>query len=1348
MSVSDEVATEISGADHTLGHLLTHAGPATGPARACHSLIRRLPTGTDAAAVRTNLGALAERHPVLRGKVRTFGEALGAEASAPVAHTRRTREACRPLGGSPAVARAVVIGYADGAADLVVVADRRIIGRRALDQLATALTDPAQPVTPPVLVAASEAAAGEGPGEGPGGDPAVLPWGLGDPALGGRTRGLALATTTVAADAPWLPVAATAVVLARYEAAQRAEFRLITAGPEAADTVLSVVLPVEDSMPVADLLDTAARAGVPEREAPPSAPAVGVLVTEGRAGDTYRSVLGPVLPLTLAWEHGADGTLSGVLHYDEGVLDPVIARQFAGHVDRVVEALVHAPDEGRLGDIELVDADEAADIAAIGCSPAEEDAVAAPIHELFRAMASAQPNAPALSDPDRTLSYAELEARSDAVAGVLIGRGVAPGDRVGVCLDRDADLVITLLGVLKAGAAYVPMDVSYPAERLAHTVGDAGVRLVLSSAARFPVLDGVTVLHPAEVLPARWSPSDGGHVPDVGVGADDIAYVIYTSGSTGRPKGVAVPHRNVGALLAATTADLGLGPSDTWTLFHSSAFDFSVWETWGALLTGGHLVVVPYFVSRSPEEFHDLLVRHRVTVLNQTPSAFTGLAEADLRSPAGLQVRLVVFGGEPLDARILRDWFRRHPGTRCRVVNMYGITETTVHVTSQTVTPQDAGTGSRSVGRALPGWSVSVRDTAGRIQPLGVPGEIYVGGAGVASHYLNQKELTAARFVPDPVTGERVYRSGDLGRLRPDGRLDHLGRLDGQVKVRGFRIELGEIRSVLLEDENVTAAAVVLNDDARDPAATRLDAYVVTAGTASAEDIRRRAATYLPDHMVPATFTLLPELPLTVNGKVDTSRLRPAPAAPAAQPGGQAAGDPVLRVWRDVLGGHVGPQDDFFSSGGNSLLAVRLSGALRAAGLPPVTLRDLYVHSTPAEVSALISGRRTATGHAEHAMSRARDGGDPVPVGEPAAGFPAGAGGVHPRPAAVEPVAGTLSGLGIRVRAAWATALGVPAEDIAPDTDFFEIGGTSLRAMQVVAELDGLVTAGDVMLCSRLAELVAAAERSTVTSTGTGGVLVRLTAEIPDPTATVVCLPYAGGSALHFKPVANAVARLDGSLSVAAVELPGHAPGSAAGDLRGIGDTAELITEEIERMVTGPVVLWGHCNGSPLAVEVARLLIERGRMVRHLFLAAMLVPQAEEIRETLRRTESLTFADIRTYVAEWSGDTDLDELGGDLGDLVTRAFRHDALCANGFLLAGLESTARKPLTTPCTVVMASDDPLTAGYESAYRAWRPFVERPELHEIDGGGHYFTRTRPDEVARLMAGAAGPATGHRPA
>ncbi|WP_159052167.1 non-ribosomal peptide synthetase, partial [Streptomyces niveiscabiei] len=493
----------------------------------------------------------------------------------------------------------------------------------------------------------------------------------------------------------------------------------------------------------------------------------------------------------------------------------------------------------------------------------------------------------------------ELDARAGKLARGLVQRGVVPGDRVGVCLDRSAELVVVLLAVLKAGGTYVPVDPAYPAERIAYTARDAGVRVMVTRSAGFA--DAVS---PDELV---------GQEGELSAPGDGAAYVIYTSGSTGRPKGVVVPHRNVVALVEATREEYGLGAEDVWTWFHSAAFDFSVWEIWGCLLTGGRLVVVPYFVSREPDAFRDLLVSERVSVLSQTPSAFGQLMSVE---HGAVGVRLVVFGGEPLDARGVLPWFDLHPA--CRLVNMFGITETTVHVTEQTLTRALALAGTRSVGRALPGWHLYVTGPEGELLPPGVAGEIRVGGAGVALGYLGQEELTAERFVPDPYGDGRLYRSGDLGRLRPDGRLEHLGRIDSQVKVRGFRIELDEIRNVLLEDADVRTAAVVVHR-AGDAAGARIDAYVVLNG-GSAGTVRARAAGLLPEYMVPATVTVLDALPLTANGKLDVSRLvatpTPAPAQQQEQPVTDDLTARLIRIWSDVLGTDVGPDDDFFELGG------------------------------------------------------------------------------------------------------------------------------------------------------------------------------------------------------------------------------------------------------------------------------------------------------------------------------------------------------------------------------------------------------------------------------------------------
>ncbi|KES03020.1 hypothetical protein BU52_32860, partial [Streptomyces toyocaensis] len=680
----------------------------------------------------------------------------------------------------------------------------------------------------------------------------------------------------------------------------------------------------------------------------------------------YRPFQRPPFPVTVTVERGPAGNRLLRCDFSPRTLSAGIAGRLLRHLREAHRTLVEAP-ETPVADVRPWEEDDAERLAAHRRSAPLPSFMPRRVDTAIAAIAAARPDAVAVCHERTRLTYGELDRRADRLAHALRALGVAGSDRVGVCLDRSAELIVTLLAVLKAGATYVPMDPAYPEDRLAYTTSDAGLTTVLTDRAGFPGGGTVRVLSPAELEEHAPERCDG--PPPSDTGPADPAYVIYTSGSTGRPKGVVVPHVNVLSLMAATADDFALDEDDTWTLFHSSAFDFSVWEIWGCLLTGGRLVVVPYWVSRSPEDFHRLLREERVSVLSQTPSAFAHLVEVERDGADAAPVRLVVFGGEGLDPRMLLPWFDRHPESECRVVNMYGITETTVHVTAQTVTRAEALSGSKSVGHALPGWSVRVADPEGRTLPAGVAGEIRVGGAGVAAHYLNRPELTAERFLTDPRTGEREYRSGDMGRLLPDGRLEHLGRLDSQVKLRGFRIELDEIRSVLLDDPRVTAAAVVLNRADPDDAATaQLDAYVVMDGDDTAS-VRQRASGFLPEYMVPSTVTALDRMPLTTNGKLDTRRLpapaqaapaAPAPAAPASAVPASAPGTPpgdafartLLDVWAEVLGVPVGPDDNFFDLGGNSLLAMRVGAALRRRGGPTVAMRDLYLRPTIRQLAA------------------------------------------------------------------------------------------------------------------------------------------------------------------------------------------------------------------------------------------------------------------------------------------------------------------------------------------------------------------------------------------------------------
>jgi amino acid adenylation domain-containing protein len=422
--------------------------------------------------------------------------------------------------------------------------------------------------------------------------------------------------------------------------------------------------------------------------------------------------------------------------------------------------------------------------------------------ELFEAQVARTPDAPAVVHAGVTISYAELNQRANRLARYLMSAGAGPERLVAVAMERSAGLVVTLLAVLKAGAAYLPVDPEYPAERIAYMLGDARAVLLVCDQAMAAkvagedvprlVVDGDEVCAAVAGLPA-------GRLEDrerfVSLSPANPAYVIYTSGSTGRPKGVVVPHRNVVRLISETAGWFGFGPGDVWTLFHSYAFDFSVWEMWGALATGGRLVVVPYLVSRSAGEFAKLLAAEQVTVLNQTPVAFYQLMDV-WGDGADLAVRYVIFGGEALDCARVARWARAVPGAPV-LVNMYGITETTVHVTGHVV---DGGEGAASVvGTPIPDLDAFVLDEGlGRVPP-GVAGELYVAGAGLARGYLGRAALTAGRFVACPFgeAGERMYRTGDVARWTAAGELEYLGRADDQVKVRGFRIELGEIEAVL-----------------------------------------------------------------------------------------------------------------------------------------------------------------------------------------------------------------------------------------------------------------------------------------------------------------------------------------------------------------------------------------------------------------------------------------------------------------------------------------------------------------------------------------------------------------------
>lgn len=584
------------------------------------------------------------------------------------------------------------------------------------------------------------------------------------------------------------------------------------------------------------------------------------------------------------------------------------------------------------------------------------------IQQWFEGQAERTPDAVAVTYESGRLTYRELNARANQLAHHLRKQGAGPDVLVGLCVERSLDLVVAILGILKSGAAYLPLDLTYPKDRVAYILSDAQAPLLVTQT---KLAEGLTG-HPAKVIcldgDAAALAAESTVNPALTINAANIAYVIYTSGSTGRPKGMLITHHNVVRLMQATEPWYHFNERDVWTMFHSCAFDFSVWELWGALFYGGRLVVVPYLTSRAPETFYKLLCDEQVTVLNQTPAAFRQLiqAEEEVGQNPKLALRYVIFGGEALELKSLKPWFERHGDQRPQLVNMYGITETTVHVTYRPIGALDLAGGS-VVGVPIPDLQVHLLDVNRQLVPVGVPGEMYVGGAGLGRGYYNRPELTAEKFVPDPFSnqpGARLYRSGDQARRLPNGDLEYLGRIDFQVKIRGFRVELGEIESVINEYPGVRESAVIVREDV--PGDQRLVAYVVTNGEWSVADLRQRAGVRLPDYMVPSAFVRLDKLPLTNNGKVDRRAL-PAPDVSTEAKGGgfvtpsTPVEEKLAAIWAELLRvDRVGAQDNFFELGGHSLLGTRLMARVRRDFELEVPLRVLFERPTVATMAEAI----------------------------------------------------------------------------------------------------------------------------------------------------------------------------------------------------------------------------------------------------------------------------------------------------------------------------------------------------------------------------------------------------------
>ncbi|MFN6571978.1 amino acid adenylation domain-containing protein [Dendronalium sp. ChiSLP03b] len=648
------------------------------------------------------------------------------------------------------------------------------------------------------------------------------------------------------------------------------------------------------------------------------------------------------------------------LEFNTDLFKEATIKRMAGHFQTLLEGITLNP-QLRLSELSLLTESEKHQL----LLEWNNTEVAYPqqqcIQQLFETQVERTPDAVAVVFEDEQLTYCELNAKANQLAHYLRALGVKPERLVGIYVERSSKtlpqaslyMVIGILAILKAGGAYVPLDPAYPPERLAFILQDAQVSVLLTQQhliENLPSHQTNIVYLDTEIVSINKQSQEN---PTNKCTTANLAYIIYTSGSTGQPKGVLVNHSNVVRLFTVTEGWYKFNQNDVWTLFHSIAFDFSVWELWGALLYGGKLVIVPYWLSRSPEDFYQLLVTQQVTVLNQTPSAFSQLiqVEASWGTSKQLNLRLVIFGGEALQLESLRPWFERHGDQLPQLVNMYGITETTVHVTYRPLAKADLEVGLGSIiGRPIPDLQVYLLDRYQQLVPMGVKGEMYVGGAGVARGYLNRPELTTERFIDNSFSDRpnaRLYKTGDLARYLPNGDIEYLGRIDNQVKIRGFRIELGEIEAIISQHPAVRETVVVALSQ-------RIVAYVVPQReqTLAVETLRHFLESKLPSYMMPGAFVLLEALPLTANGKVDRKAL---PAPDTARPELTAAYQPpqteveqtIAQIWQTVLQvENVGIHDNFFELGGHSLLLVQVHSKLREVFTRDLSVLDLFRYPT------------------------------------------------------------------------------------------------------------------------------------------------------------------------------------------------------------------------------------------------------------------------------------------------------------------------------------------------------------------------------------------------------------------
>ncbi|MBF0398966.1 MAG: amino acid adenylation domain-containing protein, partial [Desulfobacterales bacterium] len=654
--------------------------------------------------------------------------------------------------------------------------------------------------------------------------------------------------------------------------------------------------------------------------------------------EDVRSIDNTNYPLTLVVIPGKK--LSFKLNYDRNLFEEGAILKLTRHFQAIIENIAENIDQ-TVTQIPILKDDELNQLKAWNNRnidyPKDKTIV-----DLFEEQVEKNPDDIAVVFEEEKLTYKELNEKANQLAHYLIHLGVKPDTLIGICIERSLEMIIGLLGILKAGGAYLPIDPTYPKERISFMVKDANISIILTQ----EIINSKISLYP------KYSPGKRAL-------SENMAYLIYTSGSTGTPKGVMITHYNVTRLFFTTEKLYNFSNKDVWSLFHSYAFDFSVWEIFGALFYGGKLVIVPYNVCRAFQELHELLLKEGVTVLNQTPSAFQQLIYTDALKNEKLKLRLVIFGGEKLDIYNLKKWFDKYGDKSPTLVNMYGITETTVHVSYYPVAIEDTLKSGSIIGRPIPDLNIYILDKNLNPVPVGILGEMYIAGEGLARGYLNREDLTKERFIFHTINGltkdpVRLYKTGDLARFLPDGNIEYIGRSDNQIKMRGFRIELGEIESVLCKYPYVRESTVILYDENENK---RLSAYI-TLNTnhlddLKVDDLKTYLKKYLPDYMIPSSIILLREMPLTPNGKIDIKSLPKPDITSDAQyiaPFTEIQ-QKIAMIWEQTLKiNRIGIYDNFFELGGDSILSIQIVSKAKALNIH-ITPRDIFQHQTIYELA-------------------------------------------------------------------------------------------------------------------------------------------------------------------------------------------------------------------------------------------------------------------------------------------------------------------------------------------------------------------------------------------------------------